>query len=201
MTSRKSGAWAIPAIRASGAARAAIAASCLLGVGLGLVATLAVNGGEANAARSLRTEGWSTYRNQRYGVEIAYPGGLLAPAGGRATEGGQLFQSRDGDARLLVGALSNDDKFTLESYRAFVKTETYGGARFDYERIGRNWFVVSGRRGALHFYQRVAFSCGGRLITSWAMTYPDAQRRRYDPLVEVIARTFKPGARGVEGCR
>jgi hypothetical protein len=110
-----------------------------------------------------------------------------------------LLVSRDGAARLLAGALDNDEGMSLAAYRDFVKRETYPGARFDYERTGPGWFVVSGTRGGEHFYQRVTFVCDGRRIVSWAMTYPDRERRRYDPLVEVVARTFRSSGRG-GGC-
>jgi len=44
------------------------------------------------------------------------------------------------------------------------------------------------------FYQRVSFTCGGRLINSWAMLYPAAERKMYDRVVEAVARSFMPGA-------
>jgi hypothetical protein len=43
------------------------------------------------------------------------------------------------------------------------------------------------------FYERVTFTCAGRIINSWAMVYPVAERRRYDPIVEQVARSCKAG--------
>lgn len=153
----------------------------------------------AEASPTGRTVGWTTYQNARFGFAISYPPGLFSPSGEAAGDAGQLFVSSDGRARLLVGALENGEGLDLRAYRDFVKRETYPGARFDYEPVGRAWFVVSGRRGDQHFYQWVTFVCGGRLINSWAMTYPDAERRRYDPVVEAVAKSFRasgtrPGA-------
>ena len=37
------------------------------------------------------------------------------------------------------------------------------------------------------------FSCGGRLINSFAMIYPVAQRQIFDPIVERVENTFRPG--------
>jgi hypothetical protein len=34
------------------------------------------------------------------------------------------------------------------------------------------WFVLSGTRDGTIFYERVTFTCGGKLINSWAMLYP-----------------------------
>ena len=36
------------------------------------------------------------------------------------------------------------------------------------------------------------FTCGGRLITSFAMVYPSAQRHIFDPVVERIEDSFRP---------
>ena len=46
-------------------------------------------------------------------------------------------------------------------------------------------------------YEKAMFSCGGGLISSFAMTYPVEQRSLYDRIVERIEHTFRPGA---EGC-
>jgi hypothetical protein len=57
--------------------------------------------------------------------------------------------------------------------------------------------VLSGTLGDHEFYERVSFTCGGRLINSWAMVYPvapAAENRVYDRIVEAIARTYTPGA-------
>ena len=73
-------------------------------------------------------------------------------------------------------------------------TENYGGADLDYAPVKKRSFIVSGTRGTMHFYERVSFTCGGRLINSWALLYPVAERHIYDRIVEAIARTYSPGA-------
>ena len=72
--------------------------------------------------------------------------------------------------------------------------ENYPGARIDYAPLHGEWFVVSGSIGDREFYERVSFTCGGRLINSWAMIYPKAERRFYNRVVEAVARTYSPGA-------
>ena len=54
--------------------------------------------------------------------------------------------------------------------------------------------VVSGTRGDMHFYERVSFTCGGKLINSWALLYPVSERHIYDRVVEAVARTYQPGS-------
>jgi len=51
--------------------------------------------------------------------------------------------------------------------------------------------------GETMIYEKAMFSCGGRVISSFAMTYPVEQRSLYDRIVERIEHTSSPGA---EGC-
>ena len=64
--------------------------------------------------------------------------------------------------------------------------ENYSGADLDYAPVRKRFFVVSGTRGDMHFYERVSFTCGGRLINSWALLYPVAERHIYDRVVEAV---------------
>ena len=55
-----------------------------------------------------------TYRNERHGFSLSYPAGAFAPMPQQppATGEGRVFVSRDGNARLLAGALPNADGAT-----------------------------------------------------------------------------------------
>ena len=103
-------------------------------------------------------------------------------------------------ARLLIGAFGNDERLSLRAYRQYLLERNYPGASIDYAPVRKNWFVLSGERDGVMFYERVSFTCGGRLITSWAMFYPVAERRFYDRVVEEVAPTFTPGSGGVDDC-
>jgi hypothetical protein len=135
----------------------------------------------------------ATYRNDRYGFSLSYPAGTFAPQPPAASDDGRVFVSRDGNARLLAGALPNADGMALRDYRAFVLQQSYRGAAIDYAPVSNNWFVLSGTRDGVMFYERVTFTCGGRLINSWAMLYPAAERRLYDRIVEQVARSYRAG--------
>ena len=140
---------------------------------------------------------WATVSHPRHGFQIAYPGNVFAPAG-PASDDGQVFVSRDGSAKLVVAAFANDQAVGLIEYRAQLLSENYKGAHIDYGPRHQTWFVVSGTQGDMHFYERVSFTCEGRMINSWALLYPASQRQLYDRAVEAIARTYSPGA-GQEG--
>lgn len=136
---------------------------------------------------------FATYRNDRYGFSLSYPAATFTPLPSPANDGGRVFVSRDGNARLLAGALPNPDGMALRDYRSLVLQQSYRGADVDYAPVRDNWFVLSGMRDGVIFYERVTFTCGGRLINSWAMLYPAADRRLYDRIVEQVARSYRPG--------
>ena len=65
----------------------------------------------ALAGRRLRAtpgskKAWTDYRNERFGFSLRYPGDLFQPEKVSEAGDGQVFVSRDGAARLLVGALA-----------------------------------------------------------------------------------------------
>ena len=138
------------------------------------------------------------YANAKYGFSLSLPGDVFAPEPSRAQEAGGLWQSLDGRARLLAVAAPNESRESLLSYRAFVMQQTYKGAVFDYVPVRDTWFVLSGRMDGMMFYERINFACDGRYIYGWQMTYPIAERQRYDRVVEAIHRTYRPG-RGEDG--
>jgi hypothetical protein len=160
--------------------------------GLILLGLLTV-AGEAAAGR-VKLKDWSTVENERFGFLLAYPGSIFAPREGSSPDEGTVLVSRDGNARLAVAAFENENEATLEEYRDQLLSENYNGAKIDYAPVKKKWFVVSGTRGEMHFYERVSFTCGGKLINSWALLYPAAERGLYDRVVEAIAESYTPGA-------
>jgi hypothetical protein len=106
---------------------------------------------------------------------------------------GQLFVSEVGGARLLVGGLVNDAGFSPASYQSYVARKSYSQYRIDYRPLGQNWFVLSGEGNGQIFYEKVIFSCGGRLINSFALLYPTDARAAFDRIVERMEKSFRPG--------
>ena len=137
---------------------------------------------------------WATLHNDRHGFLIAYPIDVFEQKADPGTDEGRILYSRDGKAQLLVGAFENEDQTTLTAYREYLLNENYPGADLDYAPVHDHWFVLSGTVGDREFYERVSFTCGGRLINSWAMIYPKADNGFYDRVVEAVARTYTPGA-------
>lgn len=142
--------------------------------------------------------GWTSYRNARFGFMLAWPTEVFPGEPARDTEEGQVFVSRDGAAKLMMAAFLNDERVSMAEYRQQLLDENYKGVSLDYAPVRDRWFVLSGVRDGVMFYERVTFTCGGRIINSWAMLYPAVERKRYDRVVEAVARTYMPGA-GREG--
>jgi hypothetical protein len=159
-----------------------------------LFASLAV--GQAVAREG--SAAWTSYRNERYGFSLQYPSDAFAPERTSEAGDGTVFSSADGQAKLLVGALPNEDGVSVASYQDYVQRHSYAGFAVDYRPLGSTWFVLSGDGSGKTFYEKVMFSCDGRLINSFALIYPTADKRRFDAIVEGIQATFRPG-RSCEG--
>ena len=167
-------------------------AACAAAVALAVASVAAV--------AAPRLDDWATLKNERHGFAIAYPVDVFEQKSAPTTDQGRVLVSKDGKAKLLVGAFENADAQSLEAYRQFLLEGQYAGADIDYSRIKGRWFVLSGTRNGEIFYQRVSFTCGGKLINSWAMLYPQAERKTYDRVLEAIARTYTPGAGRTGAC-
>ena len=155
-----------------------------------LVLVIAV--GSCLAAAAHARLGWEEYRNDRFGPVLRYPADVFQPQRAAVSGDGYLFASKDGEAQLLVGAFENREGHSPASYQRFIRRHSYPGVEVDYAPIGRSWMVLSGYLDDKTVYEKVMFSCNGRVINSFAMIYPTAGRDFYDPIVEEIEDTFRP---------
>ena len=141
---------------------------------------------------------WQTYRNERFGLSLSYPADVFQLERKSDAGDGVVFVSRGTDARLLVGALPNSGQQTTASYQEFIARKSYAEYRIRYRPLRTSWFVLSGEGNGRIFYEKVMFSCGGRLINSFALIYPTEQRQIFDRIVERIENTFRPGNNGCQ---
>lgn len=137
-------------------------------------------------------QNWTEYRNDRYGLSLEYPAEVFVVERQTEAGDGQVFVAAEGDARLLVGGLLNERGYSAASYQDYIARHSYGDYKLGYRRLGQTWFVLSGEGNGRIFYEKVMFTCGGRLINSFAMIYPADQRHIFDPIVERVEDTFKP---------
>ena len=174
-------------------------AKSALSFAAGLCALLAASPHQA-IAQSNRFSDWATIQNKRFGFQIAYPANIFFPAPTPSGNDGRVLKSADGQAKLLVATFENTENLSLEAYRQFLLSDIYANTAIDYSPSKQRWFVLSGTRGGETFYERVTFSCGGKLINSWAMLYPTPQKRLYDRVVEAVSKTYSAGSGSDGSC-
>ncbi len=161
-----------------------------------LVFLLLISTLPASARPRLDELGWTGFRNERFGLALRYPAEVFVAQRSSEAGDGDLFETPDRKGRLLVGAFENTDDFTPKTYQTFVRRQSYPGLRVDYAPVGQSWAVLSGTIGQTMVYEKIMVSCGGNVINSFALTYPIVDREFYDPIVEAIEDTFRPGIRG-----
>jgi hypothetical protein len=150
---------------------------------------------DASAQTVRNDQGWTVYRNERFGFSLRYPTNVFEVDKTSEAGDGQVFASRDGEARLLVGTLTNEEGQSPAAYQDFIARKSYAQYRIGYRRLAGSWFVLSGEGDGKTFYEKVMFSCGDRLINSFALIYPTDQRQLFDRIVEGIEASFRPGAK------
>jgi hypothetical protein len=141
-------------------------------------------------AGAVAREEWRIQQNPQYGFSFSYPQGVFTPL---QSDGPSLhrFISSAGNAKLVVAAWETNGR-TPEEFKRWMLADS-AGYDITYEPRGRSWFVVSGYRGDRIYYEKVAFSCAGRVANVLAITYPVGKRDLFDPLVERMEDDFKPG--------
>ena len=80
----------------------------------------------------------------------------------------------------------------LSTREDYIARHSYGAYKLGYRRLGQTLFVLSGEGNGRIFYEKVMFTCGGRLINSFAMIYPIDKRHVFDPIVERVEDSFRP---------
>ena len=136
---------------------------------------------------------WSTYQDDKYGFSYSYPVELFTEVEGERPSF-RYFRSRESEAKLMVGAWDSERGETPSHFKQWMLTNAGGYENITYQPRGRNWFILSGHRDDQIYYEKVIFSCGGRVVNVLAISYPEAQRSVFDDVVERMEDSFK-GAR------
>ncbi len=137
---------------------------------------------------------WERYRSALFGYSLLFPADVFKLQGESPNGQGQEFISGDGRAKLKVFAVHNMEGIGLDQYRATIMRDFSGRDKVEYGPMGQSWFVLSGVHGGSIYYQKVMFSCGGRVINAFALTYPREQKRTYDGIVTGIEKSFRPAS-------
>jgi DnaJ domain len=144
------------------------------------------------AAAQSRRKGssWTTYQNTRFNFALKYPVDLFAVDRGPASDHVRTLASRDGEAVLRIFAIDNVTGAKPAQYRRWLIEKRYAGAVLDNTPQRKFWFVLSGTQGDKAFYERVTFSCDGRSLHGWQMTFPSSERTLYDLVADEVHRHY-----------
>ncbi len=137
---------------------------------------------------------WKTYKNIRFGFQMAYPRDLFKP-GKQPTDGaGLVFTAKDGAEIVAQASFNVDTGVTPESYRKELKA----GDTVISEKGEGNWFLLVRQKKENVLYDRVVFTCDNQLLNQVSIDYPPAKRELYEPIAKRVAESFKPG-KGEDG--
>ena len=145
---------------------------------LGVIVLAVFCGSGRVVAEWMQTTDWETYRSERFGYSLLFPGGMLEQRAETPDGRGIELRSKDGVVRLKVLAADNSDNISIGEYRAAILREFSASNELKYGPMGQSWFVLSGARGDSIYYHKVLFACGGRIINAFALTYPEQQKAR-----------------------
>jgi hypothetical protein len=175
--------------------------SRMLRIGSVALAVLAAVTGAAavSEAREATAGDWSRYQNERFGFRLEYPANLFYVEHSTVAGDGRVFATRDGQARLLVGALGNEDRHSPKSYQDFLARTTYAHYTITDRALGDDWLLLSGEADGKIFYEKATISCGGKLISSFALLYPADQRGAFEPILARVANSFVPSTKTCRG--
>lgn len=142
------------------------------------------------------SDGWTTYVSDEFGYSLYYPAAFFEPQAIAQPGQPKTFLSFDKTAKLVVSGVINDEGFTADTYRTTLLRDFGGYEMVEYMPRGKTWFALSGTRGGNTYYQKVMFSCGGRIINVFSVTFPTAEKSFYEGLIEVMEDGFRPGTGG-----
>jgi hypothetical protein len=140
---------------------------------------------------------WVRYTNGRFGFSFAYPADVFSvPDPAPDNNSGQSFHTPDGKATIVGFASHNAADDTIDSlWRR--ELEEVGEKNVTYRKREKSWFVLSG----IHppgevFYRRREMRKG--LLFYLDIKYPEAQKKRFDPIVEEIVTLYRITADGYD---
>lgn len=140
---------------------------------------------------------YSSYCNERFGFCVDYPPELLIPQGESDSGDGQIFMSKDGEniLRAYRDFRDNINPDTAYSIQATYEEDSGGqdddksGRTITYKKLGKHFFVISGRHNNKIFYQKTLFS-NGQLVTC-LLEYNERDKVLFDKISERIFNSLQ----------
>jgi hypothetical protein len=131
---------------------------------------------------------WQQYESPEYGYAIELPLGLFT--GDSNGDAAITLLENDGRGQIDVYGAVNTQNLSPRDFEAAL-SEAERIREITYARRGSSWFVISGyyrREGEesddLIFYAKFMFSADRNLVSAFEASYPVADKRRFDPIIE-----------------
>lgn len=140
---------------------------------------------------------WLAFKDTDDGYTIDLPLGLFDADAGEQTEGSMTLYEVGGDGQLVIYAGANDEGYSPRQIAELLE-QTDRIDAVTYRAAGRSWFVMSGyyhREGVedkdLIFYTKMMFNADGSAFSTFEISYPVADKARYDPIVERLEASLR----------
>jgi hypothetical protein len=136
-----------------------------------------------------QAQAWAIYTDDR-GTRIEYPSHIFSvPRGGSGP--GRVLETPDGRARLHMYSMPNARALSPST---FMQMEFPADrSRLTYDRVARNFFAISSRRGNMIIYLRCNFSTNAAgSLHCVDLRYPSAEKRAWDAVVTRVSRSLRP---------
>jgi hypothetical protein len=151
---------------------------------LAIVAVISFMGTQGSAASR-----WTTYEDADSNCTLDYPAGLFRPEALNPDEP-RRFSSPDANVYFRIKRVKNPNGWTPQAIKEkFLARDGPGDVTYD--RTRRDFFVVSGYRGANIFYTKVALSSDRSSACVFEITYPRVQKKSFDQIVTRMSRSLR----------
>jgi hypothetical protein len=128
---------------------------------------------------------WQDYVVPETGAVAQIPRTVFSEDGGKPEEGySRKFLTADGRAKLTLQSIPNE----AGDVPAVFLAKKNPPPDIEYKRVTSRFFVVSSFRGDKIWYNRCNFV--GRYVNCVLMSYPAAEKRRWDGMVTRISNTL-----------
>jgi hypothetical protein len=152
-------------------------------IGLAFAASL-LAAAPGNEALAVERSGWTRFHDPERHMSLQLPAHIFQQGATDEGEGGAVFSTRDGRARLRLFDFVNSRNQTPRSHLAGIPQ--YRAERFHYVRTTPRFYVASGLRDGMILYRRCNFSPrADRRVACLQLEYPQEEKRAWD---EVVAR-------------